>query len=64
MHIARLTFNIYLLQPWNVYVSVFLVFLFPLPQKHSLTSPTQFCRIGGAEDSKRLKDKDTTQARP
>lgn len=62
MHIARLTFNIYLLQPWNVYVNVFLVFLFPLLQKHILTSLTQFCRVwGGEEHDKGQKDKETTQ---
>lgn len=42
MHIARLTFGIYLLQPWNVYVNVFFVFLFPLPQNHFLTSLSFF----------------------
>lgn len=42
MHIARLTFSIYLLQPWNVYVNVFFVFLFPLPQNHFLTSLSFF----------------------
>lgn len=62
MHIARLTSNIYLLQPWNVYVNLFLVFLFPLLQKHILTSLTQFCRAGGEEEhDKGQKDKDTTQ---
>ena len=42
MHTARLTLSIYLLQPWNVYVNVFFVFPFPLPQNHFLTSLSFF----------------------